>query len=221
MLTRPDLHDLAYDALKSRILNRELRPGQRLSAVALAEELGVSRTPVTLAIERLAREGLVRAVPRIGAFVAELTTKDVAEVFDVRLLIEPGAAELCLQNASAEHIARLRRLVDEMAELCVGDDYADYDALIVKDGEFHRGIMAGTGNALLLDLYDSVNVFVQIARIYYMHLRNAQTVRAQHEAIMVALERGDPAALRQAVADHILGVKAQVLRANAGTNAAS
>src|SRR5437763_15508599 len=132
MLTRPDLHDLAYDALKTRILGRALKPGQRLSAVAIAEELGVSRTPVTLAIDRLAREGLVRTVPRIGAFVAELSLKDVAEVFDVRLLIEPGAAELCLQQASAEQIARMRGLVDEMAELCVGDDYADYDALVVK-----------------------------------------------------------------------------------------
>ena len=75
--------------------------------------------------------------------------------------------------------------------------------------------MAGTGNQLLLEMYDSVNVYVQIARIYYMRLRNSHTVRAQHEAIMVALERGDPAALRQAVTDHILGVKAQVLRANA------
>jgi DNA-binding GntR family transcriptional regulator len=215
MLTRPDLHELAYDALKARILNRDLKPGQRLRAVAIAEELGVSRTPVTLAIDRLAREGLVRTVPRIGAFVAELSLKDVAEVFDVRLLIEPGAAELCLQHASAEQIARLRRLVDEMAELCVGDDYADYDALIVKDGEFHRSIMAGTGNTLLLELYDSVNVYAQIARIYYMRLKNARTVKAQHEAIMSALERGDPAALRQAVADHIVGVKAQVLRANA------
>src|SRR5690606_40070113 len=87
------LRELVFEAIREAIINGTHKPGERLMEIQLAEELGVSRTPVREAIRKLELEGFVVMVPRQGAYVADITLKDVADVFEIRAALEALAAE--------------------------------------------------------------------------------------------------------------------------------
>ena len=109
------LHDLVVvPALREAIVGNLLAPGERLTEVALAERLGVSRTPVREAFAQLEREGLVTLVPRAGAFVREVTLRDVDEIYTVRAALEGMAVELAARNITAVGRARIDDAVDAM-----------------------------------------------------------------------------------------------------------
>lgn len=97
-----DLTEQTYRILKDRILRNELLPGAQISVPEVALALGVSRTPVTDALKRLASDGLVDIFPRRGTFVSQLTARDVAEIFDIRLMIELSAAEFVFQSGAVQ-----------------------------------------------------------------------------------------------------------------------
>src|SRR5919199_1438099 len=99
-----DLTEQTYRGLKDKILRGELKPGTQISVPTTALALGVSRTPVNDALKRLANDGLVEIVPRQGTFVTQLTARDVAEIFDMRLMIELYAAEVVFQIGAVEQL---------------------------------------------------------------------------------------------------------------------
>ena len=96
-LDHADLTEKTYRLLREKILRRQLKAGEKISVDEAAEGLGISRTPVLHALERLANDGLVKIIPRKGTFVSELTKQDVKELFDIRVLIETYAASIVLQ----------------------------------------------------------------------------------------------------------------------------
>jgi DNA-binding GntR family transcriptional regulator len=213
-LTHTDLTEQTYGVLKDRILQRQLLPGERISVDEVARGLGVSRTPVNDALKRLASEGLVEIVPRRGTFVSGLTAQEVNEWFDIRLMIELHAADRLLSRGEAHSFLSSVREPLERMQLAVNhDDYNDYDNFMEGDRDFHHLLVASTCNEHLTRIYTNLNVHIQVARAHYVDsVENPRQVTQEHDAILAALERGDPAAVRLALSAHITNVKTRILQ---------
>jgi DNA-binding GntR family transcriptional regulator len=140
---KESLGESAYKTLKSRILERVLQPGEPLVEARLAEELGMSRTPVRDALFKLEQDGLVVSIPNKGTFVESLSTGDVAEIYDIREVIEGLAARLLsrrITKGQAEILEDLARSADA-AKATVSDDVA-----------FHQAIVRLCGSPRLVDI---------------------------------------------------------------------
>lgn len=208
-----DLTQQTYIVLKDRILARQLRPGERISVDEVAHALGVSRTPVSSALKRLAGEGLVAIVPRVGTFVSRLTARDIDEIFEVRLLIERYAAQMLFNNGTVdpflEHVASaLARMEEAMDD----DDYSDYETFITADRDMHLALIELTGNQRLLDMYRELNVHVAITRAHYMRsIEDARQAHQEHMAIIDAFEQGELSLVEQRIEEHIDHVRIRIL----------
>ncbi|MDR7544893.1 MAG: GntR family transcriptional regulator [Armatimonadota bacterium] len=200
------LTDAAYRTLKAQILSQAFAPGQRLHLDDLAARLGMSRTPVKDALNALATEGLVDIVPRRGTFVASLSAETIAEVFELRRALELLAAELLVARVTDHQIVELRGLLAALDESAEGD----VDEHMRRNMAFHRAFVRMAGNRKLLEVYESLNVHIQIARVH-ARWQNWQQRRRQerdeHQAILKALEARDAARLAAAVDDHIRRAK--------------
>jgi DNA-binding GntR family transcriptional regulator len=142
----PPLHiqsvvDHVYAALRERILAGELARGTRLRQASLADELGVSRTPLREALRRLSTEGLVEFSPNRGATVSELDFGDMRHAWAARVALEPGAARLAAERRDPDAIARMRRAV-ALQRGARRDRNANYAA----NREFHLALAAASGN---------------------------------------------------------------------------
>jgi DNA-binding GntR family transcriptional regulator len=201
------LTDAAYQALKNLILAKTLTPGQRLNVDDLAGQLGMSRTPVKDALNALATEGLVEILPRRGTFVAGLAPEEIAEVFELRRALELLAAELLIARITDEDLRRLRRHLSDLDEATAGGDVDDH---MRHNLAFHQLFVNLAGNRKLTELYEGLNVHIQIARIHARagdwQQRRAQE-QAEHRAIMEALEARDAQRLMEAVNAHIRRAK--------------
>jgi DNA-binding GntR family transcriptional regulator len=212
-LDHTDLTDQTYGVLKDQILRRTLEPGEKICVDDVAHALGVSRTPVTDALKRLASEGLVDIRPRIGTFVSELTRRDVAELFDIRLAIELFAANQILDNGQVKiFMDRIRGPMEIMRRAMVDDDYGDYEAFIEGDRQLHFIIVSMTENQKLLQMYASLNVHMQVARAHYLtSVENARQAHQEHEAILAGFEKKNPDVVRTELGNHITHVKERIL----------
>lgn len=212
-LNRTDLTKQTYQVLKDRILRRQLQPGERISVDEIARHLGVSRTPVTDALKRLAVEGLVDIVGRRGTFVSSLTALDVAELFDVRAIVELYAAHRILQDGKVdEFLRRTEALMEAMRHASESGDYRDYPAFMEADRDFHLVLVELTGNSRLSEVYAGLNVHIQVSRAHYLStVEDALQALHEHDAILAAFRSGDAASVEQSLGAHIHHVKNRIL----------
>jgi DNA-binding GntR family transcriptional regulator len=207
-----DLTEQTYRVLKEKILQGELKPGAQISVPNTAVALGVSRTPVNDALKRLANDGLVEIVPRQGTFVTELTARDVAEIFDMRLMIELYAAEVVFQIGAVDQVlAAFREPMSGMQHALAGDDFGDHEAFTINDQAFHTALVKATGNNRLIRTYTQLHANTHGARIHYLASGDAQTTQREHQAIVAAFHSGDPAEVKHALHAHITRVKNKIL----------
>ncbi len=212
-LNHTDLTEQTCRVLRDKILRRQLKPGEKISIDEVAKGLGVSRTPVITALQQLASEGLVEIVPRRGTFVTELTARDVAELFDIRLMVELYAAESILRSGKAN---QLLEAIDEamasMEQAVDNDDYGDYEAFIAGDRDLHLALVKLTGNQHLIQIYSNLNVHIQVARTHYLDsVEKGRQAQREHEAIVKAFRSGKLDEVREALHIHIGNVKARIL----------
>jgi DNA-binding GntR family transcriptional regulator len=208
-----DLSEQTYAVLRDRILRRDLKPGEKIAVEEVASGLRVSRTPVTDALKRLAAEGLVDIHPRRGTFVTEFTARDVAELFEIRQLVELHAvAEVFAKGAVAEFLAVCAEPLERMEQAIHGHDYIDYDRFISGDRDFHVALVNQTENRRLMEMYRSLNVHMQVTRAHYLSVvENGRQAQLEHAAIVAAFRLGDEAQVRRAVTLHIQNVKVRIL----------
>ena len=166
LLELAPLNGQVYQVLRDRVVRGELCAGCRLDVDRLAQELGVSVTPVKEALMRLSAEGLVDIRPRRGTFVRALDRREIEEAYDIRLMIELYTAEPALQRVTAADVAHMRRLADELTALTEGDAYLDYQAYVAKDKEMHAYLVALAGNRRLLEVYEGINLATRLVRAY-------------------------------------------------------
>ena len=207
--------DQVYDALKERILLRTVQPGERLLLNELEQQLGVSRTPLKDALNRLAMEGLVEVYPRKGTFVTSLTSETLREVFDIRLLMELYAGEQGITRITPAQLGKMRGLVKELERnIDAGNEtYIDYGQFISRDQNLHLLLIGLAGNQTLLEMYRSLNVHVQIARGFYTRMdRRVRHTHEEHKTILRAYESGDANLLRETLTLHICSVRQLMAR---------
>jgi DNA-binding GntR family transcriptional regulator len=182
---RENLSDAVATRLRHLIVDGQLAAGDRINEVHLSRQLGVSRTPLREALARLAQEGVLRSVPRIGYFVRPLDSKEFEQLYDIRPLLDPEALRLAGLPSPAR-MQRLREINDLIAKA------ADADAIVNLDDEFHFELIAGCPNQVLLDL---IRQIVQRTRRYEIVLmresRNVAVATANHREIMAALRKQD------------------------------
>jgi DNA-binding GntR family transcriptional regulator len=212
-INHADLTDQTYEAIRGRILRRELKTGEQIPIDRVAAELGVSRTPVMDAIKRLSVEGLIGIRPRRGCFVLGLTVVDVREIFGVREALETYAADFVILEGRHRELAdELEALSRQMAAFTEGDIYTDYDAFVERDRAFHMALVRGAGNSRMTESYQRLNVHLHIMRAHYVRvIRRATDVHADHAAILSAIRAGDAAAARAAASAHLTIVRDRML----------
>ena len=203
------LKDQVYSILREAISNMDIysTPNPpRLDERKLAEEIGVSRTPVREALSRLEQEGFVRNIPRRGTFVVRKTKKEVLEVVYAMAALESMAARLATERASDEDIARLHDLCDpyddEEARAHI-NEYSDANV------EFHQTLISFSHCALIASMADSLFLHMRAIRAEALkdleHHRSDQSV-SDHRRIIQALEDRDADAVERLVREHALSL---------------
>lgn len=190
-------------AMRDRIINGEIEPGALLSELALAEEFGVSRTPVREALKQLQTEGLVVIRPRVGTFVTTPSRREITELFEMKELLEGAAARLLAQRGRVPEIDRLEQNLKE-ADAAVARDDRDHYAKLV--GEFHDLLITGADNSKLEAHYRTLMNQLAYARLVKTSLsqpgRPLQSDREHHQVLELILEKdGDSA--EQVMRDHV------------------
>ena len=203
------LQQQIHDRLLGRILRRELVPGERISPPEIAATLGVSITPVRDAVNQMAAEGLVTVTPRRGTVVSPISIRDIEELYEIRLMLEPLAAELAASRASDDEIAHVRVLADRLESdpsAAAGrvDDLETYLEEIASDAELHAAVVRAAHNRRLNTLYDGLRTHVLIARAVFPRLYRGQPHRrGEHRRIVEAIAGHDGAAARDAMTAHL------------------
>jgi DNA-binding GntR family transcriptional regulator len=193
------VREAAYAHLRGAILAGSLLPGARISEPGLAQELGISRTPVREALQRLAQEGLVELLPGKGARVRVLSAEEVREVYDVRALIEGEAAALAAQNAMEAELNRLEKLLLELDAL-PAEAYAQQ---MQVDFDFHTALVEAAHNKTLARIYADLRSSLTLIRSFQQTLSQHPRARQQHQAILAALKAHDPARAAEAARTHV------------------
>ena len=197
-----------YRALKAAIMSMDIYAGGeagKLDERSLAEDLGVSRTPIREALSRLEQEGLVETVPRKGAFVVRKTKAEILEMIYAWAALESMAARLATQRASDEEIGRLRELFgtfdDAERNSAQIDEYSDTNI------KFHQSIMALSKNEVLQSLAETLFVHMRAIRAQTITERDrASRSIIDHMHIIEALECRDTALAERLVREHTFGL---------------
>lgn len=203
------LRDIVFSALREGILSGELKPGERLMEVQLAEEMGVSRTPVREAIRKLELEGLVVMIPRKGAYVAGLTLKDVADVFEIRGSLEGLAAALASERITDDEIENLGNI---LKQLSTAVEAKDLETTIKKDAEFHQILFSATRNERLAQMVNNLKEHIDRFRIQsFTNPARMKSVLDEHQKIVDAIKKRDADSAEKLAKDHIYKVEYNVM----------
>jgi DNA-binding GntR family transcriptional regulator len=198
-IVRLDLNDQVYDTLKARLLTREFGGGAKMSLQKLADELGVSRSPVHHALTRLTMEGLVTSEPR-GYVVRPLTAQLMDELHEARLALELHAAELAVGRVSEEELERFRGLLQDTIEPVAGRDMVDVHSYLLANAAFHEYQVDLAGNSTISEMHRRLCVFpLQERALVVLGVSAAGDSDAEHRAIVAAYADGDLAAARAAL----------------------
>lgn len=204
------LREQVYDQLKRRILTGKIKPGTRMMEIDLAEDLGVSRTPVREAIRELGKEGLVTIEPRRGAFASEISVKDMIDTLAVREDLDALAAYLASSRITKAEEKKLLELTDKYAAAI---ESGDMDTMIRADEAFHKRVARLSGNKTLYSVVRTVQTQVLRFRyLYYEDLANYKNMPAEHREIIEALVSGDSEHAREVAFNHVRRLKDFVIK---------
>ncbi len=183
------LRDTVFNQLRLQILHGELKPGERLMEVALAERLGVSRTPVREAIRMLEQEGLAVLLPRRGAHVASIDNKQLEDMLEARRTLETFTVNAACSHITKAQLAELRQLNAKFREAVESKDVV---AIADTDFIFHEAIAKDSGNERITEILQHLKE--QLFRYNYEYLKDTKDHRHlidEHEAICDAFEIGE------------------------------
>jgi DNA-binding GntR family transcriptional regulator len=213
----PDLETLplreqAYLRIKQLILDEEIRANSFLSERSLAEQLGMSKTPVRLAIARLEHEGYVRVSPQQGIVVLALTFEEILDYIDFRLALESFVVRGLAAAPSPERVEALQAQLTEQAQV-VHDPKSTRQALVRADMAFHRFLAALLGNRPILQALErQQEVLYRIAmRIFQKYPDRREQSFAEHQALCRLIAEGRQAEAMALISQHILRIKSLLI----------
>ena len=183
------LRDVVFNTLREAILRGELKPGERLMEIQLANKLGVRRTPIREAIRKLELEGLVLMIPRKGAEVAQITEKSLRDVLEVRRALENLAVQLACLRMSPQTLADLKAAARAFEEILGGEDVT---AVAEADVAFHDVIYMATDNQRLISLLNNLREQMYRYRVEYLKKKEChKQLLWEHQEIIRAIEAGE------------------------------
>lgn len=205
------LGDRTIEAIRNAIVTGELPGGTALRDRQLAEELGVSRTPVREALHRLEAAGLVEPRGRAGWAVSPFTEQDVREIFQLRRLLEPVGLETLEHEPDETRLATLTEYFSGYEHPIETDRYTDY---FRHDDDFHRAIVACSDNRRISTFYDVMNAHINRGRhfLYGATAGRVEETLDEHREIVQALVERDFARAREALLSHLRTGEALMLR---------
>lgn len=216
-IPRRNLGADVYRILWDRILSRGLDPGEKLSDLRLSEQLGVSRTPVREALHRLVQDGVVRAEPNRGFFVASFSPAEIAEIYDTRAALEiwalhAGPNRIDRQELNEQIAAHGRANDLIIAAESPEDRFNAASSFLETDMGFHRWLVRRSGNARLTSIIEGLWAQIAVFQKAGAHVPGwMETALDHHRMILYLLSQGQQADAVQALEAHILNMKERVL----------
>ncbi|MCM1089610.1 MAG: GntR family transcriptional regulator [Butyrivibrio sp.] len=204
------LRDVVFNTLRQAILTGELKPGERLMEIHLANRLGVSRTPIREAIRKLELEGLVTMIPRRGAEVAQITEKSMSDVLEVRRAMDALCVELACERITEEELAQLKEACGTFEQVVRTKDVKQ---IAQADVELHDIILQATGNQRLIQLVN--NLSEQMYRYRFEYIKDFsqhERLVEEHRIIYESLVSRDKERACEAAKVHIDNQKKAIIR---------
>jgi len=198
--------ELAYQRILDRVVSLEMPPGSVVNEARLREELGIGRTPIREALQRLARENLVRSIPHRGTFVTEVNITDLARITEVRVVLEAHAARLAAEKLSNAD----RETIDDLLAL-LGGAVTDQRELMRLDRLIHRTIYRAARNPFLeatLERYFNLSL-----RLWYLVLDREVRLREavdEHVELLRAILAGDGELAETIMRRHVIGFEREI-----------
>jgi len=199
------LSEQAYQSLRKLIVRLDFAPGDVLREDELRERLGIGRTPIREALQRLEREHFVNVIPRRGMFVAGVDVTELSMLFETRTVLEPYAAKLAAVRGTEEHWASMDAAINTVTKKMSGNDLLDVDRTC------HELMWEASGNHFLIDTLDML--YAQSDRLWHLYLAEvAEPAHAveEHIAIMNALRSGDADKSASLMEDHVKAFDAEI-----------
>lgn len=200
-ILRQTIQESVADYIRARIMARDYIPGERLVQDGLAEELGVSRTPIREALQKLAAEGYVVLSPHRGASVADFSLEELEEIYSVRIGLETYAAYLAAQCITDEELDRLDAYLREMDRV---NGQGDINRLIELNRDFHAAIYAAAGQQRLYDLIvNYIDLAERYRRMFHSLTNRAEHTVDEHQDLLDALRCHDADLATRLTREHL------------------
>lgn len=200
-MERRKLSEQAFDLIKKMILSRKIKPGERIPEEKISASLGISRTPVREALQKLQQSGLVQIVPRSYASVAELNPDDRTHIGEVRLQLDTLVARKLAESATEEDVQNFRTIEASCIRLAKKNDTA---GVFEAHSELHLEMARRTGNPYLYEMMKSIDLKVQFLRASgYMSSEEIFENLSSHDAIIDAIALHDVNKAEETMARHI------------------
>ena len=214
----------AYKEVRKLLLGGEVQPGQRLSHRSLAKDLGLSRSPVREALLQLEAEGLIEHRPQSGVYLREVSPQELEELYDMREVIEPYAAERAARLASPAQLEQLGAVCNEFMVLAKQPGLSDWlesaknrRRLSTLDIDFHSTVLAAAHNRVARRFFENAQIISLV--VSWNHLKTDPAILAkrvaptakQHREIYEAIKKRDPVKARRLMRSHISGMSKRVL----------
>jgi DNA-binding GntR family transcriptional regulator len=211
VIESPNLRDQTYDIIKNMIIVREIEPGKKINEEQLAKEIQVSRTPIREALCRLGNEGIVKIIPRRGAFVADLTEINVSEILLIREVLEGLVARLAAENIDEKTLEKLRKTLEKVST--TPEKNRDLINYTRSEVNFHALLLSATNNQMLKNMMEIVNAHLQIIRLRTVVIpQRAQKTVKEHQQILKAIENRDASAAEELMRQHVRSVREVALK---------
>ncbi len=205
------LRELVFESLREAIIQGRLKPGERLMEMQLADDLGVSRTPVREAIRKLELEGLVVMIPRKGAYVSGISIREIADIFEVRAALEALAAGLAAERITDGELEELERTLVHISE---GSDRRDINAIVETDANFHDIIYRACRNDRLVQIITHLKEQIQRFRTTSLSQPGrSRDALSEHRAIVEAISDRNAEQARALAREHIENAEQSLLNA--------
>ncbi|MGH6815485.1 MAG: GntR family transcriptional regulator [Hyphomicrobiaceae bacterium] len=199
--TQPTLRELALAKIRGAILSCRFKPGHRLIERELCEQLGVSRSIVREAMRHLEAEGIVETIPLKGPTVARLRPEHVAEIYQIRAMLEGDAARKCARNSTPELV---RGLEQALRDIAAAYSAKDPSAVLAATGEFYRLLFLGGQKEVAWQIVRSLNARINQLRAMTISTPNrSKDGPAEMKRIVEAIRKKDPDAAQKACVAHV------------------
>ena len=204
------LRDVVFNTLRQAILKGELKPGERLMEIQLANKLGVSRTPVREAIRKLELEGLVLMIPRKGAEVAEITRQDMEDVLEVRTALEELAVKDACDHITDAQLSELKKASNEFKKALL--EGKDLVTCADADMHFHDVILSATNNRRLIQMLNNLSEQMYRYRMEYVKdIRQRSNLVEEHRELLDAISSRDSIKAKELMKTHLLNQQQEVI----------